>query len=117
MTNELRARVLNWDACLNARDLGGYPTGDGGQTRWGVCVRADTLSRLTSVGRTALLDYGVRTIIDVRRADELQVDPVLLPGEQRMPRCRSTCSCRLGVAPTTPTGPQSQPLAPALMTR
>ena len=31
---EERARRLAWDGCLNIRDLGGYPTADGGETRW-----------------------------------------------------------------------------------
>lgn len=68
-------RVLRWDACYNARDLGGYATGDGGQTRWGAFVRADNLSRLTPSGRAALLGYGVRMVIDLRRSSELRYDP------------------------------------------
>ena len=69
------ARRLFWDACYNVRDLGGYPTSDGTQTRWRSLVRADTMCRLTADGRAALLDYGVRTVIDLRRSDELRLDP------------------------------------------
>src|SRR5262245_37857138 len=69
------ARRLSWDACYNIRDLGGYPTRDGTQTRWRSLVRADTMCRLTADGRAALLDYGVRTVIDLRRSDELRLDP------------------------------------------
>src|SRR5262245_8359723 len=69
------ARRLSWDACYNIRDLGGYPTSDGGQTRWRSLVRADTLCHLTADGRAALLDYGVRTVVDLRRNDELRIDP------------------------------------------
>ena len=68
------ARRLHWDACYNARDLGGYATADGGRTRWGAFVRADNLSRLTPAGQSALIAYGVRTVIDLRRADELTID-------------------------------------------
>jgi protein-tyrosine phosphatase len=75
MSPEQPAQRLRWDACYNIRDLGGYATADGGRTRWGAVVRADNLSRLTPVGRAALLDYGVRTIIDLRRANELAIDP------------------------------------------
>jgi len=75
MSDERRARLLRWEACYNARDLGGYATADGGRTRWGAFVRADNLSRLRASGRTALLDYGVRTVIDLRRAGELRSDP------------------------------------------
>jgi hypothetical protein len=69
------ARRLFWNACYNVRDLGGYPTSDGTQTRWRSFVRADTMCRLTADGRAALLDYGVRTVIDLRRSDELRLDP------------------------------------------
>jgi protein-tyrosine phosphatase len=69
------ARRLSWDACFNIRDLGGYVTRDSGQTRWRSLVRADTMCRLTADGRAALLDYGVRTVIDLRRSDELRLDP------------------------------------------
>jgi protein-tyrosine phosphatase len=75
MIDEQRARLLDWEACYNARDLGGYATADGGRTRWGAFVRADNLRRLTASGRAALLSYGVRTVIDLRRAGELQIDP------------------------------------------
>ena len=67
-------RHLHWDACYNARDLGGYATADGGYTRWGAFVRADNLSRLTPAGQSALIAYGVRTVIDLRRAGELTID-------------------------------------------
>ena len=65
-----RERCLRWDACLNVRDLGGYPTAGGGRTRWRALVRADTLSRLTPAGRNAVTAYGVTTVIDLRFPDE-----------------------------------------------
>ena len=68
-------RTLAWDGCRNVRDLGGLPTGDGGETRFGAVVRADNLRRLSPVGWRALLDYGVRTAVDLRRPDELAADP------------------------------------------
>jgi protein-tyrosine phosphatase len=75
MIDDQTRRHLSWDACYNMRDLGGYATADGSRTRWGTFVRADNLCRLISSGRAALLDYGVRTIIDLRRAAELEIDP------------------------------------------
>src|SRR5262249_21747651 len=59
-------RHLDWEACYNVRDLGGLPTVDGDTTRWRSIVRADILARLTDSGRRALIDYGVRTVIDLR---------------------------------------------------
>ena len=32
-------RALDWDGCVNVRDLGGLPTEDGGRTRPGAVVR------------------------------------------------------------------------------
>ncbi len=87
MTDEQRARLLGWEACHNVRDLGGYATADGGRTRWGAFVRADNLCRLTPSGRDALLNYGVRTVIDLRRAAELETDPnpFAVPADARLP--------------------------------
>src|SRR5437868_13316841 len=72
---EKHVRYLAWDACYNVRDVGGYPTGDGGRTPWGALVRADNLYRLTEEGQAALRDYGVRTIVDLRLAHELERHP------------------------------------------
>jgi protein tyrosine/serine phosphatase len=68
-------RRLAWDGCLNARDLGGYPTGDGGRTRWGAVVRSDSVAALTEAGRQALLDYGVRSMVDLRLPQEVAAHP------------------------------------------
>jgi protein-tyrosine phosphatase len=74
----LRSRDLTWEGCLNVRDLGGHQTEDGAETRFGSVVRADTVSRLTPAGWQALVDYGVRTVIDLRGDHEREEDP---PGE------------------------------------
>ncbi len=68
-------RKLDFPATVNARDLGGYTTTGGATTRWGALVRADSTSRLTPAGVQAVLDYGVRTIIDLRFADEVERHP------------------------------------------
>ena len=65
-------RYLAWDACYNIRDIGGYPTQHESRTRWRALVRADNLYRLTPQGQAALRDYGVRTVIDLRFARELE---------------------------------------------
>src|SRR5688572_11475261 len=79
---ETRPRVLGWDGCLNARDLGGYPTRNGQETRWGAIVRSDNLTPLTAAGRQALVAYGVRTVIDLRRPSETAefANPYAEPG-------------------------------------
>jgi protein-tyrosine phosphatase len=76
-------RRLAWDGCANARDLGGYPTADGDQTRWGAVVRSDSLAALTPSGRDALLAYGVRAVVDLRLPAEIaeRPNPFASPGE------------------------------------
>jgi protein-tyrosine phosphatase len=59
-------RALDVDGALNVRDLGGLPTEDGRFTRRGVLIRAGNLDMLSSAGRQRLLDYGLKTVIDVR---------------------------------------------------
>jgi protein tyrosine/serine phosphatase len=72
---KIHQRELAWEGLLNVRDLGGHSTEDGGETKYGRIVRADSIRRLTEAGWQALLDYGVRTIIDLRTDEERQADP------------------------------------------
>jgi protein tyrosine/serine phosphatase len=67
-------RVLEWDGCLNVRDLGGLRTRHGRSLRRHALVRSDLLCRLTQAAHRAPLDHGVRTIIDLRFADEAASD-------------------------------------------
>ena len=68
-------RRLEIEGAYNVRDLGGYPTVDGRQTRWRVFVRADNLHRLTPASQSTLVDYGVRSVIDLRGTVELEDSP------------------------------------------
>ncbi|HZC74438.1 MAG TPA: tyrosine-protein phosphatase [Gaiellaceae bacterium] len=72
---QLQPRDLVWDGCLNVRDLGGLPTRDGGETRFGAIVRADSVRQLSDEGWQALVDHGIRTVIDLRGDHELAEDP------------------------------------------
>jgi protein-tyrosine phosphatase len=72
---QLQPRDLVWDGCLNVRDLGGLPTQDGGETTFGAIVRADSVRQLSDEGWQALVDHGVRTVIDLRGDHELAEDP------------------------------------------
>lgn len=71
-TEEKRTRVLWWEGCLNARDLGGYPAENGRETYWGAVFRSDRLTPLTEAGRATLVEYGVRSIVDLRTPDEVE---------------------------------------------
>lgn len=68
-------RDLVWDGCLNVRDLGGLPTRDGGETRFGAVVRADSVRQLSENGWRALTEHGVGTVIDLRGHHEREEDP------------------------------------------
>ena len=72
---QLWPRDLVWDGCLNVRELGGLPTQDGGVTRLGVVVRADSVRQLSAEGWQALVDHGIGTVIDLRGDHERADDP------------------------------------------
>jgi protein-tyrosine phosphatase len=67
----LVGRRLYWPGFLNARDLGGLPLRPGGETRFGVLIRSDLPGGTEELGPQALVDYGVRTVIDLRSPREL----------------------------------------------
>lgn len=68
-------RHLDWDGCVNVRDLGGLPTEHGSATRAGLVVRADDIAALSAGGWQTLADYGVRTAIDLRFPQERTPHP------------------------------------------
>ena len=70
-----RSRDLIWDGCLNVRDLGGLPLAGGGETPYGAIVRSDSVSQLSEAGWRALVDYGIRTVLDLRGDHEREDDP------------------------------------------
>jgi len=70
---------------VNVRDLGGLPTEDGSETRFGVVVRADSIRELTAAGWEALVSSGVRRAIDLRADVEVAADP---PGTAPIPVTR-----------------------------
>jgi protein tyrosine/serine phosphatase len=79
---QLRPRDLVWDGCLNVRDLGGLPAGDGRETQFGAVVRADSVRGLSAEGWEALVAHGIRTVIDLRGDHERAADrPAELPAE------------------------------------
>jgi len=68
-------RDLVWDGCINVRDLGGLPTADGGRTRDGSIIRADSVGLLSRDGWEAVAEAGVTRIIDLRQEIEAVDDP------------------------------------------
>jgi len=66
------SRAVTWEGFHNTRDLGGLPTGAGRTTRHGVFFRAADLRFVTDAGWAQARQYGVRTVIDLRNADEIR---------------------------------------------
>jgi protein-tyrosine phosphatase len=65
-------RFVPLDGAFNFRDLGGLPTRDGGTTRPGVMFRSDALHHLVPGDVERLTELGMRTVIDLRSAVELE---------------------------------------------
>ncbi len=74
----IRPHVVPLEGAMNVRDLGGYPTPDG-RTRHGVAFRGDNLASLTDADVARLGEIGIRSVIDLRRDDEITRDPSRLP--------------------------------------
>lgn len=68
-------RHIEIEGSWNVRDLGGYQTRDGRTTRWGSVIRAGNLDQVSPAGQQALIDYGVKTIIDLRDMNEVRDYP------------------------------------------
>jgi protein-tyrosine phosphatase len=96
--------ALDWDGCLNVRDLGGLPTADGRRTRFRRLVRADNLDALSPAGREALVAYGVKRIVDLRFPEERAAAPpvevvhVSLLGDRRTPEWEAEQNAVIDVA-------------------
>ena len=70
------ARNVIADGIWNMRDLGGLPRHDGGVIPRGLFFRADNLANLSPNGVAALLQLGVRTVIDLRHDEAARSCPI-----------------------------------------
>ncbi|WP_214320307.1 tyrosine-protein phosphatase [Nonomuraea sediminis] len=70
-----KTRWIALEGAVNARDLGGLPTTDGGATRFGRIFRADNLQGLTS-GDVSLLvgELKLRHVVDLRSNAEVSLE-------------------------------------------
>ena len=63
---------IDLEGAVNVRDLGGLPTGEGGETVAGRLLRADNLQELSpSDVRRLVRDIGLTTVVDLRSSAEL----------------------------------------------
>lgn len=67
-------RVMPLPDVFNFRDLGGYAAADGQTVAWGRLFRSDDLSRLTEAGQKVFVELGIRTVVDLRRPEEVAED-------------------------------------------
>lgn len=66
---------LDLQGAHNIRELGGYPTADGGCTLTHRVLRGDELTRTTEADRAKLLEYGLHRVIDLRSSLENEREP------------------------------------------
>jgi protein-tyrosine phosphatase len=90
-------RRVPFKGVTNFRDLGGYPAGDGGRTRWGVVFRADALHRFTDADLAAYRRLGVRAVVDLRGDAERERAP------------NPVASHQLALLDANPVGPRPDP--------
>lgn len=67
----------------NFRDIGGYATSGGRKVRRGVIYRSGVLTYLTLSDHEAIASTGIRTIVDLRRDDEIAMEPTAWPSPVR----------------------------------
>jgi protein-tyrosine phosphatase len=65
----------------NLRDIGGWPTEEGGRIRTGLVYRSAELNRLRDADLAAFAKLNVRTVFDLRTAAEATRQPDTLPGD------------------------------------
>jgi len=76
-------RFLNISGLHNVRDLGGLPSGVAQTTAYGRFLRSDSPHAVDQTGTSQLVALGIRTVIDLRYADECSRTPnplAQLPG-------------------------------------
>ncbi|MBS5451691.1 MAG: tyrosine-protein phosphatase [Coriobacteriia bacterium] len=66
---------LELQGAHNIRELGGYPTTDGGCTLTHRVLRGDELTRTTQADRARLVEYGLHRVIDLRSSLENEREP------------------------------------------
>jgi protein-tyrosine phosphatase len=75
-------RHLPIDGTRNVRDVGGYPTADGRQTRWRTLLRSDELTQLPPHAVEELREIGIRQVIDLRWPNELELSPNIFAADR-----------------------------------
>jgi len=69
------SRLIKLSGASNVRDLGGYETLDNKTTLFKKFVRSSGLHELTDADKKILVDYNIKTIIDLRSHREILKNP------------------------------------------
>ena len=80
-------RHLPLMGCINLRELGGYVTSDGKSIRWRTLLRGDSLHQLSLESQQTIIDYGVKTIIDLRTRSEVNKKSYVLSKSPNINYC------------------------------
>jgi len=73
----------SFSTVFNFRDLGGLVGGQGRTVRHGRLYRSDGLHRLAGDDLTGFADLGIRTVLDLRRPDELEAEGRIVEAPDR----------------------------------
>ena len=84
MNQSSGVRHLDIEGTWNLRDLGGYSTIDGHMTRWQTLYRGDAISGLPCESLRILDDLEIKTVIDLRRTEELEFAPSDFKSSQKI---------------------------------
>lgn len=68
----MSTREIALERTFNLRDLGGYASADGRTVRWRTLFRGAGLNRLDGGDARAVAELGLRTVVDLRTAGELE---------------------------------------------
>ena len=66
---------LPLESLKNVRELGGYPIKDKKSTKYHSFLRSDNLTDISARDAEFLTNYGVKTIIDLRKKNEIDISP------------------------------------------
>jgi protein-tyrosine phosphatase len=72
-------RGIKLEGAHNFRDLGGYPTKNGKQVKWGKIYRSADISKLTDADLTIMSDLNIKMVCDLRGDKEVEAAPDRLP--------------------------------------
>jgi len=72
-------REIKLQGVVNFRDIGGYPTKDGRQVKWGRIYRSAEISHLTAGGLDTLAQLKITYIADFRGPNEVKTAPDKVP--------------------------------------